>query len=102
ALSLRRAGAGRRRADVETQERRRGEIDDLPAPAVGGEAAGLHEGWWRRRVDDPARDGHVVLGALHLDLRLVDQRRVADRGLVHACELGEVAQGGHATLTVAP
>src|SRR5712692_8552408 len=31
ALPLRRAGSGRRRSDVETQEGRRGEIDDLPA-----------------------------------------------------------------------
>ena len=57
-----------------------------------GEAAGLHEGGRRRRVDDPARDGDVVLRALHLDLRLVDQRRVADRGLVHEGEMGEIEQ----------
>jgi hypothetical protein len=31
---LRRAGAGRRRADVQTDERRRLEVDDLPAVDV--------------------------------------------------------------------
>ena len=60
ALALRRAGAGRRRADVEAQERRRAEIDDLPAIDVGGEAAGLDERRRRRRIDDPARDLHLV------------------------------------------
>ena len=88
----RRAGAGRRGADVETQECRRGEIDDLPAIDVGGEFARLHEGGRRRRIDDPAGDGDVVLRALHLDLRLVDQRRVADRGLVHERQMGEIEQ----------
>ena len=68
AASLRGAGAGRRAADIETQERRRHEIDDLPAIDVAGKAAGLDEGGRRRRVDDPAGDHHVVRRAIHLDL----------------------------------
>src|SRR5262249_14629509 len=92
ALALPRPGAGRRGADVEAQERRRGEIDDLPAVHVGGEAARLHEGRRRRRIDHPAGDRDTVLRALHLDLRLVYQRRIPDRGSVHEGEMGEVEQ----------
>jgi hypothetical protein len=65
-----RPGAGRRGTDVEPQERRRSEIDDLPAIHVAGEAARFHEGRRRRRVDDPSRDRDVVARALHFHLRL--------------------------------
>ena len=34
----------------------------------------------------------LSLRALHLDLRLIDQRRIADRGLVHEGEMREIEQ----------
>ena len=57
-------GAGRGCADVEPQECRRREVDDLPAVDVGREAARLHEGRRRRSIDDPAGDHDLVMGAL--------------------------------------
>jgi len=62
-----------------------------PVP-VGGEAARFHEGRRRWRIDHPAGDRDAVLGALHLDLRLVHQCGIPDRGPVHEGEVGEIEQ----------
>ena len=92
AAAFRRAGAGRRRADVEPDERRRHEVDDLPAVDVAGEAADLDERRRRRLVDDPARHLHAVRRALHPHRGVLHQRHVADGGLMHEGEMREIEQ----------
>src|ERR1700722_20205309 len=61
-LAFRRAGAGGRGADVEPQERRRYEVDDLPAVDMAGKTDDFLERRRRLLVDDPERHHDILRG----------------------------------------
>ena len=71
---------------------RRQVVDDLPAVDVAGEFADLDEGRRRRLVDDPARHLHAARRAIDAHRGVLDQRHVADGGLVHESEMREIEQ----------
>ena len=86
------AFTGVQRPHVQTDKARRREIDELPAIDIAFEAAGLDVGGRRRRVKNPARNRHVMLGAQRLDLGLFGRRIIAYGRLVHKRKMAEVEQ----------
>ena len=87
AAAVRCSGAGRRAADMEAQERRRNEVDDLPAIDVGGKSAGLDSAAARRWSS-----GHVVRARSTLTFGTLHQRGITDGGFMDEGEVGEVQE----------
>src|ERR1700730_7655479 len=93
-LAFGRTGPGERPADMDDNETRRLEIDDLPSvdPILLRENSSLQVGWRRCTVDDPARQPNAFFGTFGLHVRFAAHLCRADRRAVDVTDVAEIHQ----------